>query len=269
MPHQFLYLEPYLSRRLGLSLGVDLLGGSKQCTFNCVYCEIGPTNPSELKPITYRYQPEMAADQFLNEIEHVLSEYPGIDSITFGYFGEPTLAYHLPTYLSLARELQKKYLRDDGGPKLSIFTNSSLINDPTVRSTLVKFDQIIAKLDSATQIPFDHGNCPHFSVPKIEQIIRGLCDLRSELKVFPNHQLILQTLLYKSSLNEIISNYSEENLRALLQAYLQIAPHMIHIYSVARPPAIEGIHNIGFDDKQKVTEFFRKNLPLSIPFRVF
>jgi wyosine [tRNA(Phe)-imidazoG37] synthetase (radical SAM superfamily) len=229
-----------------------------------------------MKSASYRYDPPYDPDQFIRELEPVLQTNPGIDCLTFGYYGEPTLAIHLRQYLDLAKKLRQKLNRGDDGPVMTIFTNSSTIVDPKIQQILMQFELVIAKLDCATEILFRKSNRPHLSVPPIKDIIENLKNLRMNMDKIQSydstekpHQLAIQTLLFKSDHPEIPSNYCPENLEALATAYRYIEPHRIQIYSVSRIPAEEGIHAILGEEKQNLRNFFTVKIPSRIAWRVY
>lgn len=249
---------PITSRRLGLSLGINVLGEKKKCTFNCVYCEIGRSKVNEVVPITYRYESPVDEDQFKNEIELPLVNLPEIDSATFGYMGETTLASNLEMYLEIARSIKTELTRADMGPLLSIFTNSTTLGDPAIRSILAKFDLVMAKLDCAVQDLFKKVNRPDPSVPLVNEIIENIALLREEMRAYPANKLAIQTLLFKSMNPSIPSNLNDENLEALAKSYEFIKPHIVQIYSVARDPAETGIYAISAKDKEDLREYFKQ-----------
>nr|MDO8108982.1 hypothetical protein [Candidatus Sigynarchaeota archaeon] len=251
---------PVHSRRLGLSLGINMLGEKKKCTFNCAYCEIGKSKPSEVVPITFRYKPPVDAETFRKEIESAFKNLPEIDSATFGYMGETTLASHLETYLTIARKVKENVARPDKGPLISIFTNSTTLGDPAVRKVLAGFDLVMAKLDCAVQDCFNKVNRPDHSVPPVTAIIKNIALLREEMKSHAPNRLAIQTLLFKSMNPAIPSNMTGENLKALSEAYDFIKPDIVQVYTVARDPAETGIYAISAKDKDELRQYFQAHV---------
>lgn len=249
---------PVNSRRLGMSLGINLLGEKKKCTFNCVYCEIGKSKSDEIVGIDYNYEPEVDMETFIEEVSLPLKNLPEITSATFGYMGETTLANHLEKYLGAARKLEAELGRE--GPMISIFTNSTTLGDEWIRSILAKFDFIMAKLDCAIQSCFQKINRPHSSVPPVNEIIENMRLLREELNKHPKHKLAIQTLLFNSLNPNIPSNIKNANLNALAKAYEKIKPHVVQIYTVAREPAEKGIYALSQKEKNNVRHFLDKNV---------
>lgn len=224
---------PVASRRLGKSLGVDVLGKPKHCTFNCTYCEIGRTAGKSL--VAPDFVVDIPPNGFREEIKIVLAEKGcDLDHITFGYNGEPTLNPHLGEYLAIAREVQVEILATDGDPfpLMTVFTNSTTLSNPAVRNTLAQFDLILAKLDVGTQEDLDRVNRPHSRTPPIEEIADGLATLKRELPM--GHKLAIQSLFYW------LLNGGEGDpvdISTWIEQILTIQPDIVQIYSVARSPA--------------------------------
>lgn len=277
MSNRFVAYSPHLSRRLGVSLGVDLLDFPKKCTFNCVYCEIGETRPEELVDRNFRYDPPFEPAQFREELEEGLGLNPGVESVTFGYNGEPTLAVQLGKYLAIARDTIRGMYGSSGSnagrtaPHCSVFTNSSTLDDGTIINTLSEFDLVVAKLDCATERLFNGINRPHRSVLPVERIIQLLKNLREAIDRNPGHQLAIQTLLFTSTdpAQRIPGNFSIEELKALANAYLQIQPHIVQLYTVWRSPPEPGLHPLSMEEKEQVKAIMRSLLHLSIAWHVY
>ncbi len=163
------FYGPVPSRRLGLSLGVDLVP-AKTCTFDCCYCQLGKTGKKTLRRFAYVDRSELR-----KEFVSLLAEHPRIDYITLAGSGEPTLHKDLDKIISL--------LKKESGNKipLCLITNSSLLYRKEVRKEIVKADLIIPSLDAVTPAVFKKINrpCPAITVNKV---IAGLKALRREFK---------------------------------------------------------------------------------------
>lgn len=251
MPRQFTY-GPFKSRRLGLSLGVDILPKCKKCTFNCVYCEIGTTKPDKLvspeSSINFSHK-----NSFRKELRSIVKYIKDLDSITFGYNGEPTLNTNLDEFFSIARDIRNKVEWKKKEPNLTLFTNSSTLYRKDIREIVKKFDLILAKLDSAAQEDFLRTNRPHEGVQSIEEIINSIAKLKLELPL--NHKLAIQCLLYQSYNKDFISNINERNINKLANAINKIEPHIVQLYSIARIPAEHFVYAL---DKQKLMKIKKK-----------
>ncbi|HUX98132.1 MAG TPA: radical SAM protein [Candidatus Deferrimicrobium sp.] len=228
---------PVLSRRLGWSLGIDVMPKLKTCTFNCVYCELGKTSTQGYVSKDFRYEfPPNFVEDFTNELRTKLIEHSAyIKSLTFGYNGEPTLQ----KYLDLAFDISHK-LRFDAGidnrVPITILTNASTLEFPEIREKLSNFDIVIAKLDAGAQKIFKYVNLPHHSIPPLNKIIENLKQLKSEMKT--GRKLYIQTLLYKVRLPTTIqSNATGDNIVAIANAINEIQPDQVQVYTVSRQPA--------------------------------
>jgi wyosine [tRNA(Phe)-imidazoG37] synthetase (radical SAM superfamily) len=155
---------PVLSRRLGLSLGVDLIS-FKTCSYDCVYCECGPTT---LHTITR--QDFFPAEDVIAELRNVLASRPHLDSITLAGSGEPTLSLSLGRVINCVKNEYPEYT-------LSILTNGSLFIDGTVREELAPADRVIPTLTSVSQETFERIHHPYPSL-RIEAIITGMVQFR-------------------------------------------------------------------------------------------
>jgi len=208
---------PVLSRRLGLSLGIDLIP-FKTCTYDCAYCECGHTTD---KTVTRRnYFP---AEEVMAELRTVLSSRPALDSVTFAGSGEPTLSLALgPVIAAIKREFPKY--------TVSVLTNGSLLSDRAVQDELLPADRVIPTLTSVSQQTFERIHHPHPSL-KIDTIIEGMAKFRKRY----TGQIWLEVFIVPSL------NTTDEELAGLKNAIPRIAPDRIQLNTVDRPPAEEWV----------------------------
>ncbi|MHA1729391.1 MAG: radical SAM protein [Promethearchaeota archaeon] len=256
---------PFPSRRLGLSLGVDILPRIKTCTFNCPYCEIGPTIGKGYASIEkeIKLNDNYYAEMYEN-LKTVLKNIPFLNSITVGYNGEPTLAVNLDEIIGKIREIKNEINQK---VPISIFTNSSTILNQKVCKHLSLVDKVVAKLDAATTGVFQIMNNPHPSVPPIEEIINGLKEYKEN---YPNNKLILQTMLIDGK----YANIGSKNIKALSEAYKKICPDKIQLYTISRAPADRSVKVVSDkklrEIKERIISFIGKGFTQKIwvfPFR--
>ncbi|MBA3006601.1 MAG: radical SAM protein [Proteobacteria bacterium] len=205
---------PVYSRRLGHSLGIDLLP-PKICSLNCVYCEVGPT--TDLTCDRKEYVP---TEEILKEIDQVLARGAAerhIDVFTLTAMGEPTLHTGLGEIIA--------YLKKKTDKPVAVLTNGTLFFDPKVRAELSAADIVIPSLDAARQESFDRVNQPAAAV-NLEQVIEGLALFSREFR----GEVWLEILLVRDM------NDSLADLVALQQAVRRIHPARIQLNTVARPP---------------------------------
>ncbi len=203
---------PVPSRRLGFSLGIDVLP-SKLCSFNCIYCQLGPTARNITRPKEY-----VSASKIISQIKETLQTEKNIDYITFSGSGEPTLNSKIGQFI---REI--KTFTD---LPVAVLTNSSLLTETKVRDALTEADLVIPSLDAATQDIFVKVNRPHPSL-RIEKIIKGLKEFRRMFK----GALWLEVMLVKGI------NDSPSHIKELKKAIAEINPDKVQLNTVVRPPA--------------------------------
>ena len=212
MGYKYLF-GPVPSRRLGISLGVDLLP-FKTCSFNCIYCECGKTTDylidrKEFYPI----------DEIFSEISDYLKSNNPPDFLTFSGSGEPTL------YLKLG-ELIERCKKSFPDVKVAILTNSSLFYREDVRLDCSKADVVLPSLDSARAETFLKLDRPA-EKNVLDKIINGLIEFR---KTF-DKEIWLEVFFAKGV------NDSKEDLDALHDALIKINPDIVQLNTLDRPPA--------------------------------
>jgi wyosine [tRNA(Phe)-imidazoG37] synthetase (radical SAM superfamily) len=204
---------PVPSRRLGRSLGIDVLPpADKMCTLNCVYCQVGRTQVRTIKrglPLDSALI-NRAIDEALPREE--------LDVVTFSGTGEPTLHQHLGQFIGRVKGLCET--------PVAVLTNSTLIDKPDVRRDLALADIVVPSLDAATQGAFERVNRPHPTL-LVDRMIEGLVAFRKEF----SGKLFLEIMLVKGV------NDDMAELVALKAAAERIAPDLIHLNTVTRPPA--------------------------------
>jgi len=204
---------PVPSRRLGLSLGIDLMP-HKTCTLNCVYCECGRTTNLTLKCKEY-----IPTELLQEELKDFLSRNPKLDFITFSGSGEPTLHTGIKEIINFIKKDYPKY-------KIALLTNSTLFFQPDNRKRIAGVDMVIASLDAASEENFKKINRPH---PELElsRIIEGLVSLRKEFA----KQLWMEVFLVPGI------NDKKDELNKIKKALSPIYPDKIQLNTLDRPGA--------------------------------
>lgn len=220
---------PVKSRRLGVSLGINLLPTNrKTCNFNCIYCECGWTRKIETSSGRLPRRDEVfgALDRKLALMRET-DQKP--DVITYAGNGEPTLHPDFPGIIDDSILLRNKYFPET---RIAVLSNSTTITDQRVKNALLKVDMNILKLDSA----FDSTVCIH-NQPASKINVK---DLIGNLAGF-NGKLIIQTLFLRGTYNgNKIDNTSPEELHAWLEAVEKIRPSEVMIYTISRDTPPEG-----------------------------
>ncbi len=256
MPREYTY-GPFQSRRLKLSLGIDILPKCKKCTYDCIYCEIGATGKNELVSPDFRIHAP-PSHRFRNELIDILKHVPHLNSITFGYNGEPTLNENILEFLKIAREVREKITWTNEKPRLTLFTNSSTLHFKEIRDRVKEFELVLAKLDAATQEDFLKTNRPHRETPPIEEIINSLVLLKREMP--KDNKLAIQCLVYNSYKKNIVSNNNNKNIEAISEAIQKIQPDIVQIYSIARIPAQYYVFAIDDERKEEIVKIIRNRI---------
>jgi len=214
---------PVKSRRLGVSLGINLLPVNRKiCNFNCIYCECGWTSKSEAsgKDLPSRQQVFEALERKLSQM-NINNEAP--DVITYAGNGEPTLHPEFPGIIDDSILLRNKYFPD---ARIAVLSNSTAISKPEIRKALLKVDQNILKLDSAFDLTIRIHNQPRVNM-KVDELITNLAGFKG--------QLIVQTLFLRGTFRgQKIDNTTREELDAWLKALEIIKPAEVMIYTISR-----------------------------------
>ena len=207
MSHLF---GPVPSRRLGRSLGVDLIP-RKTCPYNCIYCEVGPTTRPTLQRFSYE------AQAIIRELAEFLAGAQGEpDFITLAGSGEPTLS------LDLGRIIEK--IKSLTATPVAVLTNGALLYLPEVRRELAAADVVLPSLDAAREETFQAINrpLPGFT---LSRLLAGLAAFRREY----HGQIWLEILLLKGV------NDSAEELTALRRVLEDLAPAKVQLNTSVRP----------------------------------
>jgi len=204
---------PVPSRRLGRSLGVDLVP-YKTCTFDCVYCDLGRTTHKTVSRQSY-----VPPEEIQGELElylSVLDKKP--DYITLSGSGEPTLNTDIGETIRRIKEITST--------PIAVLTNSSLLSLNEVRMDLSEADVVLPSLDAITPASFEYINRPHQSL-KIEEIISGLIQFRKEYR----GQIWLEVVFCRGI------NDDKEEIERLKGVIERIQPDRVQLNTPVRPPA--------------------------------
>ncbi len=223
---------PVPSRRLGMSLGVDLIP-KKVCTLDCVYCEVGKTTKLTLDRMEY-----IPYDKVIAELTQFMASKPHLDYITFSGSGEPTLNSRIGDVLNFVKTNYPEV-------KTAVLTNGTLLYSKELRAELLQADVILPSLDAASQLAFDKINRPHPGL-KIESYIQGLVDLRKEFR----NSIWLEILLLKGF------NDSVEELDLLKEAILRINPDSIQLNTLDRPGTVTNLIPLSIDELQHIINYW-------------
>jgi len=222
---------PVPSRRLGFSLGVDIIP-PKYCCFDCIYCQIGKTTSVEMTRRSF-IDPHI----IIEEITDAVNKAERIDYITFSGSGEPTLNSDLGTMIEEVKKTTDI--------PVAVITNGALLYLHDVRQDLMLADVVLPSLDAVSEDIFRLINRPH-SLIKIDTIIRGLKLLRNEYQ----GKIWLEIMLIKDV------NDTREELEKFKEIVLELNVDKLQLNTVTRPPTEETAGRLTNDDLEKICEYF-------------
>ncbi|MFA5738130.1 MAG: radical SAM protein [Bacteroidales bacterium] len=229
--YKFLF-GPVPSRRLGMSLGIDLVP-AKVCSLDCVYCEVGRT--TKLTANRAEYVPLNGILEELNDF-FIHNEDP--DYITFSGSGEPTLNNRIKEVLQYVKS------RKPSVP-VAVLTNGTLCSDINVRQAIINADVVLPSLDAATDKVFTKINRP---VPLLTaaKCIEGLTLFRQEYQ----GQMWLEVF--------ILPGYNDDpyELAAIKNAILRIQPNKIQLNTLDRPGTVPGLRSATREELIRIIDFW-------------
>ena len=230
---------PVNSRRLGRSLGIDLLP-FKTCSLDCIYCECGWTTDLTLE--RGELVPTVAV---LAELDAVLSSDPELDYVTFSGAGEPTLHSGIGVIIE---HLKTRYPRT----RVAVLTNGTLLGDPAVQADLARADLVVPSLDGATDAAFG-AICQPAAGLTVEAVIDGIASFRRHYS-----GLLLLEIFIVPGIND-----GALELAALKRAATLIGPDAIQLNSLDRPAPDSKVTALAIDELCRIREFF-KPLPVQM-----
>ena len=209
---------PVRSRRLGLSLGINLLPpDGKVCSFDCIYCECGFNEDHRPNlPLPTRDEVASALEQKLSQMQRE-GQLP--DVLTFAGNGEPTCHPHFADIIADTIRLRDRYCPE---AKVSVLSNATMLHRPDVHAALMLVDNNIQKLDTVDPDFIRHVDHPAGSYDVQLTIER--------LKAFNGH-VIIQTMFLRGN---NIDNTTDHYVAPWLEAVKAIAPQQVMIYTIDR-----------------------------------
>ncbi len=238
---------PVRSRRLGLSLGINLLPlHRKFCSFNCIYCECGWTPAPAREGMELPSRAEVAS--FLEEkLKQLAKENYLPDAITYAGNGEPTLH---PDFSGIVDDTTKLRNRYSPHSKVSVLSNASRIHDPFVFEALLKLDNNILKLDAGSEETFRVLNNPVESFDFARMI--------SDLERFKGN-LIIQTMFLRGVYNGMtVDNTTSGEVGEWIGHLKAIRPKAVMIYPIERATPAQGLEKIRRQELEKIAVLVRK-----------
>ena len=220
---------PVHSRRLGISLGINLMpADGKVCTFNCIYCECGLNEDHRPSlPLPTR---EQVAERLEAKLQEMVAQGQIPDVLTFAGNGEPTCHPHFVEIIDDTIRLRDHYCPK---AKVSVLSNSTMIQRQAVHDALMRVDNNILKLDTVDPVYINKVDCP-----------QGAYDVNAiieRMKAFNGH-IIIQTMFMRGiTAGESVDNTGEEYVTPWLEAVKEIRPQQVMIYTIDRETPTQGL----------------------------
>ena len=233
---------PIKSRRLGISLGVNLLpADGKICTFDCIYCECGFN--SERRPKRRIPQRHEVADALEMKLAEMKADGALPDVITFAGNGEPTVHPQFNEIIDDTIALRDRYCPD---AKVSVLTNATMLSKPTVFEALLKVDNNILKLDTVDTAYIKRVDRPNGRYD-VREIIGYMKKFRGKA--------VIQTMFLKGEVDGIdVNNTVEEYVAPWIEAVKEIAPREVMIYTIDRETPQKGLIKATHEELDRIVK---------------
>ena len=237
---------PIKSRRLGISLGINLLpGDGKMCTFDCLYCECGfnATHRPKMKLPT-REEVATTLEAKLTQMAES-NEFP--DVLTFAGNGEPTVHPDFAEIIDDTIALRDKFCPN---ARISVLTNSTLITRDNVFKALEKVDNNILKLDTV--------DCDYISLLDRPTGRYNLKEIVGRMKAF-NGKAVIQTMFLKGIVNgKNVDNTGDTYVLPWIEAIKEIAPREVMIYTIDRETPQQGLEKATHEELDRIVALLEK-----------
>lgn len=237
---------PIHSRRLGVSLGINLLPeDGKVCSFDCIYCECGyNADHRSKKTLPTRDEVRTALEERLKDMQ---ANGPAPDVLTFAGNGEPTAHPHFPEIIEDTLALRNKYFPN---ARVSVLSNATFIDRPAVFEALNRVDNNILKLDTVNEDYIRLVDRPNgrYSVAAIIE----------RMKAFKGN-CIVQTMFMKGSYQGIeVNNTSDEFVLPWLEMVKEIAPRQVMIYTIDRETPDHDLSKASHEELDRILALLEK-----------
>ncbi len=221
---------PVYSRRLGKSLGIDLLPDNI-CSEDCIYCECGST-----KNLTVERREYVPVQKVLRELDERLQENPQCDYITFSGRGEPTLHSGIGKIINFLAKHYSQY-------NIAVLTNSTLLDRNSVQQELMNVDLVVPSLDASSNKTFQQICRPADKV-SFERLLRGIIEFSSKF----TGKIFLEILLIKNL------NDTQEEINGFKKLITKIEPDRIDLNTVDRKPADKRAKSLSKEKLEKIAQ---------------
>ncbi len=222
---------PVPSRRLGYSLGVDIIP-MKTCNLNCVYCELGRSTRETMTMKEY-----IPADVIVEEVRRVIATTSRIDYITFSGSGEPTLNTAMGEMIRRIKAMTDI--------PVAVLTNGTLLYLPEVREMLYDANLVVPSLDAVSQQAFKKVDRPHGRL-NVDKIVDGIITFSEEYK-----GPVWLEILFVKGIND-----SPEEVQLLAQTVKKINAEVVQLNTIVRPPAESNALPLSEAELREIQQYF-------------
>lgn len=238
---------PIRSRRLGISLGMNLLPtDGKLCSFNCIYCECGLNEERH----THSRLPtrDEVREALIQKLSTMQAEGITPDVITFAGNGEPTMH---PAFGGIIDDTIETRNRFFPKAKIAVLSNSTMLHKEAVFQALNKIEDNILKLDSVLDSRICQLNAPNSPSFTFEKLLKQLCRF--------DGNLIIQTMFLKGEVDgESVDNTTETEINGWLEALKQIKPKQVMIYTIDRETPVKNLKKVTKEELEVIADRARK-----------
>lgn len=247
---------PIRSRRLGISLGINLLPpDGKVCTFDCIYCECGRN--ADYRPHLPMPTREEVRHALKGQLQLMKAEGLAPDVLTFAGNGEPTLHPQFPQIVGDTLDLRDRYFPQ---AKVSVLSNATRVTSSVIREALLRVDNPIMKLDTVDETYIRKVDEPTGSY-KLDEIVDGLKAMQGNL--------IIQTMFMKGTADsgEDVNNTTDYYVLPWLETIKVIAPRQVMIYTVDRETPQRGLQKATQEELDRIAALLHQNgIPVSVSY---
>lgn len=246
---------PVHSRRLGVSLGINLLPpDGKVCSFDCIYCECGLNGDFRTRtPLPTRQEVSIALE---NKLVEMKEKGPVPDVITFAGNGEPTAHPDFPTIIEDTLSLRDQYFPQ---AKVSVLSNATFIRRPEVFKALEKVDNNILKLDTVDKDYIDFVNRPAGKF-RLDKLIEDLKTFRGKVSI--------QTMFLKGIYHgQSVDNTTERYVLPWIRTIQEISPREVMIYTIDRETPGKGLKKASPEELDYIRDLLiKENIPVIVSY---
>jgi wyosine [tRNA(Phe)-imidazoG37] synthetase (radical SAM superfamily) len=230
---------PVPSRRLGISLGVDIVP-YKNCSYDCIYCQLGKNTDHTIQRRSF-----VSVDSVTEQIKEVVDQNSDIDYITFSGSGEPTLNQDISRMIERVKSFTQI--------PVAVLTNGSLLWDRKVREDVAQADLVVPSVDAVSEEVFQKVNRPAWGLD-VKRVLLGIKEFCHDFK----GDVYVEIMLVKGI------NDSEEEMKRMNQFVRELNADKIQLNTVVRPPADPEARPLDRQELLKIKALFDPSLPVEI-----